>query len=186
MTTFCLGNNTWKIILCQSAALSISVIDYDQKVSFFKLHPLRWYQPRGFVPSLGPFFGVSIDMSAAAPWDLGFAVGGNLGSCQCHFTISLVPLCLFGDATARHKNWFTLSGECYFSVDVGLVLQILVLAIAAAHGGVKVDTRHQGREQRKHFKLASLTKPEFLEIMASVDLMLYKLKGKLKPIKPEY
>lgn len=46
--------------------------------------------------------------------------------------------------------------------------------------GVKPGTRRQGREEREHCKLASLTKPEFHEIMASVDLMLDKMKRKLK------
>lgn len=46
--------------------------------------------PKGFVSSHGPFPGISIDMSAAAPWDLGFAAGAHLRSCQRHFTISPV------------------------------------------------------------------------------------------------
>lgn len=51
---------------------------------------------------------------------------------------------------------------------------------------MKPGTRCQGREEREHFKLASLTKPVFREIMASVNLMLYEMKGKLKPVKPVY
>lgn len=42
--------------------------------------------------------------------------------------------------------------------------------------------RHQGRDEREHFKLASLTKPEFHESVASVNLVLYQMK--IKPIKP--
>lgn len=51
--------------------------------------------PKGFVSSHGPFPGISTDMSAAAPWDLGFAVGANLRSCQHHFTISVSHMLIF-------------------------------------------------------------------------------------------
>lgn len=47
-------------------------------------------------------------------------------------------------------------------------------------------TRCQAREERKRFKFVSLTEPEFHEIMVSVDLMLYKMKGKVKSIKSVY
>lgn len=56
----------------------------------------------------------------------------------------------------------------------------------AALCGVKPGTRGQEREEREYFKLASLAKPEIHEIMGSVDLTLYKMKGKFKPIKPVY
>lgn len=47
-------------------------------------------------------------------------------------------------------------------------------------------TRCQGREERERFKFVLLTEPEFHEIMVSVDLMLYKMKGKVKSIKSVY
>lgn len=56
----------------------------------------------------------------------------------------------------------------------------------AALCSVKPGTRCQGKGEREYFKLASLTKPEFHKIMGSVDLVLYKMKGKFKPIKHVY
>lgn len=52
----------------------------------------------------------------------------------------------------------------------------------------RCETRYRapGKGVEEHFKLASLAKPEFPEIMASVDLTLYKMKGNLKRIKPAY
>lgn len=186
MTTFCLRNNTWRIIVCQSTALLVSAIDYDKQVSFFfKLYPLRLYQPRGFVPSLGPFFGISVDMSAAASWDLGLVAG------EVANAISPFHLCLF----AVMALVMPLPGIRTDSLSLGNVI-FRWCRLSPANPcsgnsccpwrGVKPGTGHQGREQREHFKLASLTKPEFPEIMASVDLMLYKMKGKLKIIKPAY
>jgi len=44
--------------------------------------------------------------------------------------------------------------------------------------GGRPAKRHQGRDEREHVKLASLTKPEFCESVASVNLVLYQMKRK--------
>lgn len=44
--------------------------------------------------------------------------------------------------------------------------------------GGRPAKRHQGRDEREHVKLASLTKPEFCESVASVNLVLYQTKRK--------